>query len=94
MVPKILFLKNSISQLSNAVSTVPIALLDQKLQPEEKKSDFKMYFYFREIYYIYTLVSVCFKQYSFWSSVPETKMHKNEKSQLFWYIIHTYTRFE
>ena len=50
MVPKILFLKNSISQLSNAVSTVPIALLDQKLQPEEKKSSFKMYFYFREIY--------------------------------------------
>ena len=50
MVPKILFLKNSISQLSNAVSTVPIALLDQKLQPEEKKSDFKMYFYFREIF--------------------------------------------
>ena len=49
MVPKILFLKNSISQLSNAVSTVPIALLDQKLQPEEKKSSFKMYFYFREI---------------------------------------------
>ena len=49
MVPKILFLKNSISQLSNAVSTVPIALLDQKLQPEEKKSDFKTYFYFREI---------------------------------------------
>ena len=37
MVPKILFLKNSASQLSNAVSTVPIALLDQKLQPAAKK---------------------------------------------------------
>ena len=37
MVPKILFLKNSESQLSKAVSTVPIAILDQKLQPELKK---------------------------------------------------------
>ena len=37
MVPKILFSESSRSQLSNAVSTVPLGFLDQKLQPEEKK---------------------------------------------------------
>ena len=38
MVPKMLFSKSSRSQLSNAVSTVLLAFLDQKLQPEEKKN--------------------------------------------------------
>ena len=38
MVHNTFFIKNPASQISNAVSTVPIALLDQKLQPEEKKS--------------------------------------------------------
>ena len=37
MVPKILFSKNSRSKLFNAVSTVPVAILDQKLQPASKK---------------------------------------------------------
>ena len=37
MVPKILFLKNSTSQLSNAVSIVPIALLDHRYSPRKKK---------------------------------------------------------
>ena len=37
MVPKILFSKNSRSKLFNAVSTIPLAILDQKLQPASKK---------------------------------------------------------
>ena len=37
MVPKLLFLKNTRSKLFNAVSTVPVNLLDQKLQPATKK---------------------------------------------------------
>ena len=37
VVPKILYSKSTRSKLFNAVSTVSIAILDQKLQPEEKK---------------------------------------------------------
>ena len=37
VVPKILYSKSTRSKVFNAVSTVSIAILDQKLQPEEKK---------------------------------------------------------
>ena len=37
MVPKLLFLKNTRSKLFDAVSNVPVNLLDQKLQPATKK---------------------------------------------------------
>ena len=46
MVPKVLFSKSARSKLFNAVSTIPVIILDQKLQPTGKstfrRSTFKM----------------------------------------------------
>ena len=54
MVPKILFLKSTRCKLFNAVSTFSIAILDQKLQPTEKKYVYKINFKNGEISQIFS----------------------------------------